>query len=240
MSISEHFEFNFRVPITPPDPAGQRVSSDYLYQASADVNGMAQGLWGLLRAYRCVAPALSAFSSNVPDGHLYAQAVQVQGFLDPQRTPLKVREYRVVAISAKDALGGNANGLVYYNRGTKLANDPNGLIYALEGDLDRIKKGGAIEPLVLRANAGELIRVTLTNKFNPDATITPPFNAANAYQASPRAFSSTTGNLLSTSSNQVGLHPQLVSYDVNTSNGFNVGFNGGTNGGLQTVRRINR
>ena len=39
-----------------PDAAG-RNSSDYLYQASADVNGVTQGLWGLLRAYRCEAPA---------------------------------------------------------------------------------------------------------------------------------------------------------------------------------------
>ncbi len=47
-----------------------------------------------------------------------------------------------------------------------MLNDANGLVYVLEGDLDRIKKGGAIEPLVLRVNAGEVIQVTLTNKFN--------------------------------------------------------------------------
>ena len=234
MSISEHFEFNFRVPITAPDPSGRVVSGDYLYQASADVNGVPQGLWGLLRAYRVMAPGLAYFVNNAPDGRLAQQALQIQGFLDPQQTTLKVRDYRVVAISAGDARGGNADGLVYYDRAGKKANDPNGLIYALEGDLDRIKNGGAIEPMVLRANAGELIRVTLTNKFNADPKAT-PFSVPNAYQAAPRPFSNKTRSELSATSNQVGIHPQLVSYDVNTSNGFNVGSNGGTNGGLQTA-----
>jgi hypothetical protein len=234
MSISEHFEFNFRAPITGPAGPNSRGSSDYLYQASADVNGVPQGLWGLLRTYRSTTSALSFFGDNAPDGRLSQQAVQIQSLLDPSRTTLKVREYRVVAISAADAQGGNANGLVYYNRAAKLANDPNGLVYVLEGDLNRIKQGGAIEPLVLRANAGELIHVTLTNKFNPGPN-TPPFNQTTPFQAAGRAFGSPPSNLQGATSNQVGLHPQLLSYDVNTSNAFNVGFNGGTNAGLQTA-----
>jgi hypothetical protein len=231
MSISEHFEMNFHVPITPPPATGSPSSSDYLYQASADVNGVAQGLWGLLRAYRCVTPGLSNFSGNVPDGRLNQQSLEVQALLDPDRSPLKVRDYRVVAISAAEAQGGNANGLVYYNRANKLANDPNALVYVLEGDLARIKQGGAIEPLVLRANAGELIRVTLTNKLNPNAN-SQPFNTGTPF--SPRSFAQQV-NLHATTSNQVGLHAALLSYDVNSSNGFNVGQNGGKNGGLQTA-----
>jgi hypothetical protein len=234
MSISEHFEQNFRLPITVPAGPNPLDSSDYLYQASADVNGVPQGLWGILRGYRSTTPGLAYFSGKVPDGRLCQQAAQIQALLDPARTTLKVREYRVVAVSAADALGGNANGLVYYNRAGKLANDPSGLVYVLEGDLGRIKHGGAIEPLVLRANAGELIKVTLTNKFNPNPN-TLPFNQTNPFQAAPRAFSSPTTNLQGVTSNQVGLHPQLVAYDVNTSNAFNVGFNGGTNNGLQTA-----
>ena len=234
MSISEHFEHNFRVPITSPAGPSSANSSDYLYQASADVNGVAQGLWGLLRAYRGTATDLAFFAGNVPDGRLSQQAIQIQTLLDPAKTTLKVREYRVVAISAADAQGGNANGLVYYSRAGKLANDPNGLVYILEGDLDRIKQGGAIEPLVLRANAGELIKVTLTNRFNPDPN-TLPFSSVNPFQGAPRAFSSATSALQAATSNQVGLHPQLLSYDVNTSNAFNVGFNGGTNNGLQSA-----
>ncbi len=233
MSISEHFEFNFRAPITAPDAA--RHSSDYLYQASADVNGVPQGLWGLLRTYRAAAPGLAYFCNNAPDGRLYQQAIQIQGFLDPARTPLKVRDYRVVAISAVLAQGGNASGLIYNNRaGKPLLNDANGLVYVLEGDLDRIKNGGAIEPLVLRANAGELIRVTLTSKLSANPSSSP---FSNAVPFAPRPFASTGPgfNLLSTTSNQVGLHAALVSYDVNSSNGFNVGFNGGNNSGLQTA-----
>ena len=186
MSISEHFEENFRVPITGPPGPNTFNSSDYLYQASADVNGIAQGLWGILRGYRSMTPGLAYFSGNVPDGRLSQPALQIQTLLDPSRTTLKIREYRVVAISAADAQG-NPQGLVYYNRGGKVVNDPNGLVYVLESDLDRIKKGGAIEPLVLRANAGELVKVTLTNKFNPNAN-TAPFNQVSPFQAAPRVL----------------------------------------------------
>ena len=235
MSISEHFEFNFRVPITPLHEPASRDASDYLYQASADVNGIPQGLWGLLRAYHWAAPGLASLSGNPPDGRTQQQAQQLQAFLDPATTSLKVRNYRVVAISAAAAQNGNSNGLVYNNRaGKPLLNDPNGLIYVLESDLDRIKNGGAIEPLILRACAGELISVTLTNKLNPDSNSS-PFNSALPFQAAPCAFSQAGTNLLSTTSNQVGLHAALVSYDVNASNGFNVGLNGGTNNGLQTA-----
>ena len=148
MSISEHFELNFRVPITRP---GRRLdnSSDYLYQASADVNGVPQGLWGLLRAYRWRGSRPCLFlQQRHPTAVSTSRRSRSRASSTRRRTTLKVRDYRVVAISAADAQGGNANGLVYNNRaGKPLLNDANGLVYVLERDLDRIKNGGAIEPL---------------------------------------------------------------------------------------------
>ena len=73
----------------------------------------------------------------------------------------------------------------------------------------------AIEPLVLRANAGDLIEITLENHVDKNAGV---FTTANKY---PTAFATSTG----TTSQQVGLHPQLVGFDINKSNGFNVGQN---------------
>ena len=75
-----------------------------------------------------------------------------------------------------------------------------------------------VEPLVLRANAGDCIEVTLFNKLPNEVPDVPGWNTLpmivegfNANQVKP--------------SNQVGLHPQLVAYDVVSSDGANVGFN---------------
>jgi hypothetical protein len=91
------------------------------------------------------------------------------------------------------------------------------------GDLDPItgviKSGVAIEPLILRASAGECINVELTNnlptgtQFDLDGFNTMPMivDRFNANQVRP--------------SQHVGLHPQMVFYDVTRSDGMNVGFN---------------
>jgi hypothetical protein len=71
---------------------------------------------------------------------------------------------------------------------------------------------------VLRANAGDCIELTLQNKLPAEMPDLPGWNTMpmivegfNANQVKP--------------SNRVGLHPQLLAYDVATSNGANVGFN---------------
>ena len=82
-----------------------------------------------------------------------------------------------------------------------------------------IKSGVAIEPLILRASAGECIEVALTNnlptgtQFDLDGFNTMPMivEQFNANQVRP--------------SSHVGLHPQMVFFDVTRSDGMNVGFN---------------
>jgi len=91
--------------------------------------------------------------------------------------------------------------------------DPHGIVYALDWYVDEIKVGRrAPEPLTLRANAGECIRVNLTNGLegaldnnHPD----PEMRVTRGWERSDR----------------ISLHPLGLRYDVNRSNGSTVGFN---------------
>jgi hypothetical protein len=134
-----------------------------------------------------------------------------------------VRSYKVTATTARKALPGGT--LVYNSRetnGGKL-HDPTAIMYFRSTDLDsitgQVKPGVQIEPLILRASAGECIVVALTNnlpagtQFDLDGFNTLPMivEKFNANQIRPSA--------------DVGLHPQLVYQDVTRSDGMNVGFN---------------
>jgi hypothetical protein len=67
-----------------------------------------------------------------------------------------------------------------------------------------------VQPLVLRARAGDCIQINLTNQFTAAA-----FSGVTA----------DTYGVTMTTSTTAGLHPQLVAYDVTASDGMNAGFN---------------
>lgn len=130
------------------------------------------------------------------------------------------RTINVTAVSAAALPGGK---LIYNSRAGMggALNDPTAIMYFRSEDIDslgKIKTGVPIEPLVVRARAGECINFNLFNKlpklladldgFNTMPNILHHFNAN---QVKP--------------SNQVGLHPQLLAYNVVNSDGKNVGFN---------------
>jgi len=130
------------------------------------------------------------------------------------------RTINVTAVSAAALPGGT---LVYNSRAGMggALNDPTAIMYFRNEDIDafgKVKAGVPIEPLVVRATAGECINFNLYNKlpklvadldgFNTMPNIVDHFNAN---QVKP--------------SNQVGLHPQLLAYNVVNSDGKNVGFN---------------
>lgn len=108
-----------------------------------------------------------------------------------------------------------------------LLSNPNGVMYVRSEDLDaqgRLKSGVPVEPLILRANAGDCIEVNLTNALDPTAQVfketlfmASPFNGVNPVTGKP-VFPSKMSGL-------VGLHPQLLSYDSARSNGLNIGWN---------------
>ncbi len=130
------------------------------------------------------------------------------------------RTINVTAVSATALPGGK---LIYNSRAGMggALNDPTAIMYFRNEDIDafgKVKAGVPIEPLVVRAKAGECINFNLYNKlpklvadldgFNTMPNIVDHFNAN---QVKP--------------SNQVGLHPQLLAYNVVNSDGKNVGFN---------------
>jgi hypothetical protein len=130
------------------------------------------------------------------------------------------RNIDVTAVNASALPGGK---LIYNSRAGNggALNDPTAIMYFRSSDIDaygKVKAGVPIEPLVVRAKAGECINFKLTNRLPSILADLDGFNTLpnllyhfNANQVRP--------------SNQVGLHPQLVAYNVANSDGKNVGFN---------------
>ncbi|HEX8163105.1 MAG TPA: hypothetical protein VF538_14645 [Pyrinomonadaceae bacterium] len=219
--ISEHFEF-----LLPNASAvkGGIGSADYLYRSSASVDGQWDGMWGLFRVYNGgagVRPDLAPLSTN-PNGKSPSE-VNKGDFagICPRVAP--VRKFSVSAVLARDAVPG---GQIVYNsrpgNGGALV-DPTAILYVRSGDLDsanKLKPGVPVEPLVLRANAGECINMTLTNLL-PAGTALPDVNGWNTL---PMIVEEFNANQVKPSAN-VGLHPQLVAYGVTDSDGMNVGSN---------------
>ena len=135
-------------------------------------------------------------------------------------------------MTVQQALGRKDGALVYNSRGANLGRgrsdtdnplqDPLGLVYVA------VPKGGThtprdtVEPLVLRANAGDWIHVTLVNTFRGDEPVFSAYEAASRFgltYASPYNF------VQIAPSPNVGLHAQLLSYDMRTGDGASVGAN---------------
>ncbi|MDT4809216.1 hypothetical protein FQZ97_420930 [compost metagenome] len=110
--------------------------------------------------------------------------------------------------------------------------DPTAILYVRKADLDpitgKLKPGVPVEPLVLRAAAGDCINVTLENRLPSVMPDLPNFAVMQGTVKRDRfsAQGSTTfNNNLMRPSSHVGLHAQLLTYDVSKSDGFNVGIN---------------
>jgi hypothetical protein len=217
MGISEHFEFI--VPKLPHKPDGK--TSDYLYQPGKSSDDQWQGLWGLMRVYATKKVDLLELPNNPKNNTLdWTNQGDFNGVC-PRTAP--VRQLNITASTARKALPGGT--LVYNPRetnGGKL-HDPTAIIYFRSSDLDpttgALKPNIPIEPLIVRAASGECLEVTLKNnlpagtQFDLDGFNTMPMiiDKFNANQVKPSA--------------DVGLHPQMVFFDVTRSDGMNVGFN---------------
>ncbi|KYF60693.1 hypothetical protein [Sorangium cellulosum] len=205
LGISEHFELGLGPTASARSDSGP---GDYMYQ-SATTDDLWDGMWGILRIHPRGTPGLRPLPrarDEAPRG--------------PRRFPTcpadaPVTRYTVHAITAKDNLPG---GRLTYNEKFKLY-DPDAILFVHDEDLPRLRdKDYAPEPLILRAAAGDCIKVTLVNDLPRRLPKTPHWNynppivdGFNTNQVRP--------------SNHVSLHPQLVSYDVRTDDGANVGHN---------------
>jgi len=110
-----------------------------------------------------------------------------------------------------------ANGITYnQDFGFK---DPAGIVFINANDLTAIQNGTKkLEPLILRANAGDCLQVTLQNKL---PTVLPEYDS---WSMLPPILPGFNFNQVKTS-NRVSLHPQLLTYNVTVSDGSVVGFN---------------
>ncbi len=223
MGISEHFEFI--VPQLIKNPTGAYV--DRLWSAGSSTDDYWNGIWGLFRAYTSANNSLAPLPSN-PNGRspIDPGAQGAFTFSCPKDVPL--RAFDVTAVYANTGLSGNK--IVYNARidgNYKELKSNLGLFYVRTSDLSGgvLLPGVPIEPLVLRARAGECIQLTLRNGLTPSAEL------MNGFSTLPMIVDGFNNNDLKPSTN-VGLTPQLVYYDVSRYDGANVGGNS-----TQTVAR---
>jgi hypothetical protein len=116
-----------------------------------------------------------------------------------------------------------------YNARFGLSNS-NALVYVESSRLADTKAGKIpIEPLVLRVGAGDCVHVKIVNDFTQGSAQFPPAQPTFGVLGPPNQVWGSIPifnyNIRLTASKQVGLHPQLLSYDVTDSNGFNIGKN---------------
>ena len=238
MGLSEHFELRFNVPSSSapsssrkcPDNSGTNVNCvDYLYSPSFDESGLINGLWGLFRSYDPDAAAGDPILKTVvplPNNPV-APGTNVSYQTCPNNAP--AREFNITAVTAQAALPPNGT-IVYNGRGTptRILRNNFGLMYVRSEDLDaqgKLKAGVPVEPLMLRANAGDCITVNLTNMVNPNSKVMKPGQGGGApppFTMPPPFNGGTDARVVSS---YVGLKPQLLAYDAATSGGLNVGWN---------------
>jgi hypothetical protein len=130
-------------------------------------------------------------------------------------TGLTPRQFNVSAYLARDVVPGGA--LVYNSRfGIK---DPNAILFVEDADVASIQNGSRKpEPLILRAAAGDCIKLTLTSHL---PTTLPE---SNSWNEMPMIINGFNFNQVRTS-NRVSLHPQLLSANAFTDDAAAVGFN---------------
>jgi len=226
MSISEHFEMNFQLPFT------EGKTADYLYQTNADDTGLQGGSWGLMRSHQEKQPDLVELPNNKLKDDIVVKP-ENNGSGCPADAP--IRKFDVTAISIDKYQQGGPNwGVLVYNK-TNRNFDSKAMVFVKTEELEAFKHNPNYEPkpLVLRANAGECIDVTLRNEITPEFV-----NNTGTITYATQTVSDTTGTgkkqKITTSSPNifnyetsytVGLHAELLSYDVTTSDGTSVGVN---------------
>ena len=175
----------FNLHIDEPYAAG-----DYLYY-SGGVDDLWLGLWGIIRAYAVPRDDLLPLCPMRP--------IAVSQTPPPEAV---IRKFEIAAIQ-KD--------LIYNRFGD---HDPEGLLFVpLEQARDVMCGRRKPIPLILRANAGDWIEVTLHNLFDPKQPI-----QYNEYPSVPLDFPHVP-------SDRVSLNPQFLKYAPVASPGVNVGYN---------------
>jgi hypothetical protein len=219
MGISEHFEYLFETPRASPSPDASHNWSDYLYMpdASNQKHGIVDGTWGLFRAYKSKVDHLAYLPTNTNVKPL-PKSSKARDYSCPPEAAL--RQFWVNAESPSSPMVYNSRGVDGAGKfPSSIITNPFPLLYTYQsttppGGSSTNVTPNSTEPLVLRANAGECVAVTLKNAMSTSAGVFGTFSTA--------AFAANIDLVPSTSA---GITPGLMSYDVMTSSGMNIGFN---------------
>jgi len=220
IGISE--AFNFHAPgVNCSTTNSTTCFADLLYGGNA-TDDLYLGAWGLMRVRGERGTLLPLPDNPVQDTLAGEPLPSTTGNPPPSSTSTgnpcptgsPTRNYNVVAMEAN----------IKYNKYGD--HDPFGLIYALsqgsetpDQTVARVRAQEKHEPLVLRANEGDCISVTLYNKLT-QTWLTQHGNAGT--NGDPNLpLEPPTGTRAGL---RVSLHPQLVTYDPRFSNGATVGF----------------
>lgn len=227
-------------------------TADYLYTASGSVDGFWNGPWGLIRAYGSERDDLKPLPNNV-----IGRGITIGNIGDfafdttcPRRS--LVRAYNISVVRAADVLPTTLPGvgktLIYNSRSAPVPNfaggplhDPTALLYVDTAHVVRngtgrpvgLAPGTPMEPIILRARAGDCVRVTLRNELTLDGNgqvpdlpgwypMVPAVNLVDG-NGLPLPFTFNANQLKPSSS--VGIHTQLLEYDITRSDGTNIGAN---------------
>ena len=195
---------------------------DYLYGGTS-MDDLWNGMWGIMRVHGAQQQGLLSLPDNparlasstatpAPKSRPTPPKAAGPGKTCPSTAPVKT--FDVVAINSK---------LVYNSFGD---HDPKGLMYVLAEDEAAVRSGAKKpEPLVIRANAGDCVEVSLRNALPALYSMN-----VNGVGGDPAMVLEPSGG--TKSGTRVSLHPQLVRSDVRLSDGAAVGFNPDTTAGV--------
>lgn len=166
IGMLEYFEARVQPQFDIGDSSYQGMSRYYMYNYGG-ADDWFLGTWGIFEVRSCDDMGAAGGLRVLPDndsflaGRCEFPEAPPSGPGQPCPSAAPVKTFAVAAIN-KD--------IIYNNAGD---HDPNGLMYALEADLPALQNGSKQpEPLVIRANAGDCVQVTLTNRLDP-AKMTP-------------------------------------------------------------------
>ena len=225
MGLSEHFEMLFDLPPTTIEHSDVKELpkfADYFYSPSSGIVGLSNGLWGIMRAYGRYVEGVHVLPNNEQPPSAGNVDLFEQGYSEAKQTGGPTREFDVTAVTASVLKDGK---LVFNGRDpNNELSTPDAVLFVRTSDLGsgKLKEGTPIEPLILRAAAGDWIKVTVRNGFDPKS---PVFQTTNTLPYGTPFNDSTLPAVPLRTSYNVGLHPQLVAYNPVNANGLIVGFN---------------
>ncbi|MCP9469889.1 MAG: hypothetical protein NNA31_07815 [Nitrospira sp.] len=252
--LSEQFTFTARL------KDHRFAINDRLYVIDASQDGIWNGAWGVVRSYDqkqadlvplpshplpSHLPAGSACPASAPVRSYQIAAVLANQVLDP------VPGISIPPAAPGSTLDPKGGTLVYNPRQTQLTllidgkpttfgagplHDPTAILFVRLSDLDpatgKLKPGAPLEPVVIRAAAGDCVQVALHNRLPVKQSHMPDLDGYTALSGTVirdhgvgGSSMTTFNNNLIRPSNVIGLHPQMVHYDIQASDGDTVGVN---------------